>query len=162
MRALQEQPRLVVAKALGMLLLLGSAFVLGLLLPGEGGDADGVAASDPSPTAQPRPIAAQQTPPREDDLLRRTRAQLARSRAAHGRLQMRLRSVSRTSARLQRDLRIRTRNGARLRRDLLTSRQTITRLRRDMRASARTSARLRGDLRRVRATLVGGRARARP
>ncbi len=102
MRAVREQPRLVVAKALGMLCLVACGLVLGLLLGGDGRDA---AAEQASRTAQLRLVATERTLRGESDQLRDTRALLARSRAVRARTRARFRAAQRENAELRSDLR---------------------------------------------------------
>lgn len=140
MRAMREQPRLVVAKALGMLSLVVCSLVLGFLLRGDSGD------DEAARSTQLRLVAAERTLRGEAELLRDTRAELAESRVARDRLRARVSATSRSNARLRRGLRASTRRTARLRRDV--------------RASTRRTAQLRRDLRRVRQALA--RTRERP
>lgn len=114
MRAAREHPRLVVAKALGLLAVAACGLVLGLLLRGDGG---AVASADAARSAQVRLISTQQTLRSEAVLLETTRAQLDRSRAARKRTAVRLRTAQRASAKLRRDLR-------RVRRALIRARES--------------------------------------
>lgn len=102
MRAAREHPRLVVAKALGLLGVAACGLVLGLLLRGDSG---ANASADAARTAHVRLISTEQTLRSEADLLQTTRAQLDRSRTARIRIAARLRTARRANAKLRRDLR---------------------------------------------------------
>lgn len=113
MRVVREQPRLVTAKALGLLCLAACCIVLGLSLGGD----DGADASDKAArTAQLQLTAAERSLRGQADRLHQTRAQLDRARASRARTSARLRAARRTNAKLRRDLR-RVRRALRLARE---------------------------------------------
>ncbi len=112
-RAAREQPRLVVAKTLGLLGLLVCGVAFGALL---GGDSGADARDDAARTTQLRLVGTERALRSEGDLLRTTRARLDRSRTARARTAARLRTAQRTSVKLRRDLR-------RVRRALIRARE---------------------------------------
>lgn len=103
MRVVREQPRLVTAKALGLLCLAACGVVLGMALGGD----SGAGASDKATarTAHTQLTAAEQSLRGQADLLRATRTQLDRARAARARTAARLRAARRNNVKLRRDLR---------------------------------------------------------
>lgn len=113
MRVMREQPRLVTAKALGLLCLAAVALVLGLSL---GGDSGADASDKAARTAQLRASSTRQALRDQSDRLHETSAKLQRSRQVRARISARLRTAQRANATLRRDLR-------RVRRALLRARE---------------------------------------
>ncbi len=97
MRAAREHPRLVVAKALGMLCLVGCGFALGLLVGGG---------EEVPRSTQLRLLTAERTARSAVHVNRDTRAQLARERAARAHAEDRLRVAKRNNVKLRRNLRV--------------------------------------------------------
>jgi hypothetical protein len=112
MRAAREQPRIFVAKVLGVLCLMGCSLAAGILLGGGGGDDNDAVVR----AQQSRVRAAERALGDQADELRRARGQLTRERAAHAHTRARLRACARRNVRLRRDLRRARRALARARR----------------------------------------------
>lgn len=102
MRAAREQPRLVIAKSLGLLAVAACGVVLGLLL---GADSGPDAGHEAARTTQLRLISTERTLRGQADELHATRARLERARSARARTAARLRATRRANATLRRDLR---------------------------------------------------------
>ncbi len=96
-RAVTEHPRLVVAKAIGMLCLVGCGLALGLLL--RGGD-------EVPRSTQVRLVSAELSARNEASVNREMRAQLERARAARAHAEERLRVAKRNNVKLRREIRV--------------------------------------------------------